>query len=202
LWAPLICFIPGIICIRATSAVWKKLLLTWGMFQTLFVWMFAYLPPHLPSGVPSSDQFWSIWLLIFLGPIIYSGLLLLATRMSAGIRGGSLVSGAIMVLGEQLFFGILFKFPMTFAITVFDQPILIQLAAIGGWAAISWFLWSSNFYFSNLEFTRERSVSIAVGILCVVGVIGFGFWRITYLGPADAGKSWHSRQGAKFNGPK
>ena len=182
LWIPLVCFTPVILCIRATPTLWKKVLLTWVLFQALFIWMFAYLPPHLPPGIPNSNQFWSIWLLILLGPVIYSGLFLLAIRWSSRVLGGALLAGSIMVLGEQLFFGMLFKFPLTFAITVFDQPVLIQLAALGGWAAVSWLLWSSNFYFSNLEYIRERRVAMALGAACLIGVIGFGFLRITCFG--------------------
>ena len=61
------------------------------------------------------------------------------------------------------------------------RNLVSRMAAIGGWAAVSWLLWSSNFYFSNLAHIRERRVSMALGAACLIGVIGFGFWRINYF---------------------
>lgn len=125
---------------RRHQLVWH-----WVSFQLLFGWLFAFIPPQLPDKIDNPVSFWAIGLLAIVGPVVYTLLFGIARRFRLIIGIGPLISGGVMVLGEWLFFYMAFQFPLTLAVTIFDQPTLLQPAAWGGWVILSWMLWCSNF---------------------------------------------------------
>ncbi len=177
----LFCFVPLIIVIKQVKQMWAKAAVLWVFFQLFFAVLFIYSPPLLPPGIHHHNQFLAIWLLLLGAPPIYSGLMGLSIWLSENSFLGSLLASSTMVLGELILFNKLCQFPLTFAITVCDQPLFLQLAAWGGWAAISFVLWFINFYLVSVWFAQKKGGKLIVLGIVIAGILSGGLWRIEHV---------------------
>jgi apolipoprotein N-acyltransferase len=143
-----VCFVPLIIVLKNTKGRGRQLALSWLFFQIFFLVLFWYSPPKLPDGFFHMDPFSAIWLLFLVPPLLYATAFWGTVRIQPylGPLWGSLWGAWLMVGAiEWLILDQLFHFPLSLAITVYDQPAFLQIASLGGWMAISAWLWLCNF---------------------------------------------------------
>jgi apolipoprotein N-acyltransferase len=143
-----VCFVPLIVALKTTQNKWRQLTLSWLFFQIFFLILFWYSPPKLPDGFFHMDPFSAIWLLFLAPPILYAIAFWGTIRIQRylGTTLGSLWGiWAMTGVVEWLILDRGFQFPLSLAITVYDQPAFLQIASVGGWMAISAWLWGCNF---------------------------------------------------------
>lgn len=193
----LFCFLPIIWVVLVISSVLKRGLLLWLFFQILLGGLFVFLPPSLPPGIPNENSFWVIWVLILGAPIIYTVLCWVALHVRIpNIVVRSLFAASVCTLGEAVLFKSILRFPLSLSITVFDQPALLQLASVGGWGMLSFFLWFFNFYlgflFRDVPWARSQVMKAHIRqsyfryhilflILLLASVMGWGYFRMANL---------------------
>ncbi len=170
-WVALVCFSPIIVAI-SKQRIGGQLAMIWLTLQVLFIWLFAFIPPDLLVNINNPVSFSAIWLLVIVGPLIYTLAVVTANQVRTIRLIGPFLAGGIMASTELIVFDKWLRFPLTLGITVFDQPVMLQLAAWGGWVALSWLLWSSNFAVSGLDQSETRLVRwVPIGIVSAIGAI-------------------------------
>ena len=188
------CFIPLIIVLKNTDNKWRQLALSWLFFQVFFLVLFWYTPPKLPDGFFHVDPFSAIWLLFLVPPVLYATAFwgTLCMRPYLGTVWSSLWGTWLMVgVIEGLILDRICQFPLSLAITVYDQPDFLQIGSLGGWMAISAWLWLCNFIFgflldsltrrpksdaSQQEIFKMRTLLLPILLLTIS--YGWGWYRL------------------------
>ena len=173
-WAAWVCFVPLFMCLRQIKLLPIKIIVSWVVWQVFFVALFGQ-----PLRLSFDDYFptQSIGLLLFytVFPILY-GLLTACIQWIIEQKPsliGCAIASSVWCLFETIVLPTMFKFPLSLAITQYQQTTLIQGCNIFGITWISVLILSVNIA-QTIAISRKNGTPLLLLLSIVLINYGYG----------------------------
>ena len=185
-----ICFVPIFVALKSISNIWGKLLISWVFFQSFLLLLFHFKLEKIPVTLNVNEQYDGVLIFSIALPIIWGCsfwiISMLFKNLSSFVR--ALVQTSIWFFTEYLIIERLIGFPFSLAITNFQNPVIIQVASVGGIGFVSAVIFLSNCSIAqsipNLNkltttsFRLKNFLSIGIFLILMSVIVLWGTYRI------------------------